>query len=126
MTAGLFITGAAGDLFFLQKALRIDVVFELEIALVLGTGGKPLPQIGREIDIAERFHEQTETVAALDHGERSLGGAQHPGPFVERWPGPLRKRAGSRAARTADNARARGLRFRWRKMPRGRRRTMPS
>ena len=35
-----------------QKTLRIDVDFELEITLDLGTGGEPLPQIFRQIEAA--------------------------------------------------------------------------
>ena len=67
-----------------QEALWIDVDLELEIAFSLWAGGKPLPQILRQIDAARRLHQQTETIAALDHRERGFGGSQHLDPLVDR------------------------------------------
>ena len=40
-----------------QKALRIDVDLELEIAFGLGAGRQPFAQIFRQIYIAQRFHQ---------------------------------------------------------------------
>src|SRR4029077_20674582 len=70
-----------------QKALRIDVDLSREIALGLGTTGKPFPHIGRKMDVAQRFHQQAEAEAALDHGKRSLGRAKHLDPSVDRGNG---------------------------------------
>src|SRR5260370_16479877 len=67
-----------------QEALRIDVDLELEIAFGLWAGGKPFPQILRQIDAARRLHQQTEAIAALDHRKRGFGGAQPLDPLVHR------------------------------------------
>jgi NAD(P)-dependent dehydrogenase (short-subunit alcohol dehydrogenase family) len=40
-----------------QKALRIDVDLELEIAFGLGAGRQPFAQIFRQIYVAQRFHQ---------------------------------------------------------------------
>src|SRR5450432_1812560 len=67
-----------------QEALRIDVDFELEVALGLRTGSQPFAQIVGQIDIAQRFHQYPKTIAALDHGERRFGGAQHLNSRIDR------------------------------------------
>src|SRR5438552_13443305 len=67
-----------------QKALRIDIDLELEIALCLWPRGEPFAQVLRQIDIAQRLHQQTEAIAALDHGERRFCRAQHLHPLIER------------------------------------------
>src|SRR5690348_360037 len=67
-----------------QKALRIDIDLELEIALCLRPGRQPFAQIVRQVDIAQRLHQQAKTVAALDHRKRRFGGAEHLDPFIER------------------------------------------
>src|SRR5260221_14555702 len=67
-----------------KKVLRIDVDLELEIAFGLWAGGKPLPQILRQIDAARRLHQQTEAIAALDHRKRGFSGSQHLDPLVDR------------------------------------------
>ena len=61
----------------LEKALRIDVDFELERALGLGRVRQPFAQIGREIEAARRLHQQAEAMAAAHHRERRLGGTEH-------------------------------------------------
>src|ERR1700759_3016346 len=71
----------------LQKALRIDVDLELEIALGLRPGGEPFAQIVRQIDIAQRLHQNPEPVAALDDGQRRFGGAEHLDALVDRRDG---------------------------------------
>src|SRR5260370_21921152 len=68
----------------LQKALRVDVDLELEIAFGLRTGGEPLAQIFRQIDAACRLHQQPETITALDHRERGFGRSQYLDPLVDR------------------------------------------
>src|SRR5258705_12555861 len=67
-----------------QPASRVDVDLELQIALGLWRGGKPLAQILRQIDAARGFYQKPETITALDHRERSFGGAQHLDPLVDR------------------------------------------
>src|SRR6187551_1003731 len=68
----------------LQKALRIDVDLQLEVALGLRTGGEPFTQVFRQVDIAQRLHQQPEAVAALDHGKRRFGWPQHLDALVDR------------------------------------------
>src|SRR5215475_15848882 len=70
--------------FDLQKALRIDVDLELEIALGLWPGREPFAQIFRQVDVAQRLHQEAEAVAALDDGERRLRRTQHLHALVER------------------------------------------
>ncbi len=60
-----------------EKALRIDVDFELERAFGLGRVGHPLPQVSREVIGARRLHQNPETMAPAHHGERRLGGSEH-------------------------------------------------
>src|SRR4051812_8827152 len=52
----------------LEKALRVDVHVELDIARAFGRGGKPFPQIAGEIEGTRRLHQQAEPVAAAHHG----------------------------------------------------------
>src|SRR5229473_8704193 len=80
----LAMTDKASTAVSSQKALRIDVDLDLEIAPGFGGGGEPFAQIVRQIDGAQRFHQQAETIAALDHGERGFGGSQHLDPRVDR------------------------------------------
>src|SRR6516164_10364723 len=89
----------------LQKALRIDVDFELQIALRLWACGQPLPQIVREIEAAGGFEQQAEAVAALDHGERRLRRTQQLHMLVPRCRGgkAARKAFGGRAIPGGDN-----------------------
>src|SRR4051794_12635743 len=67
-----------------QEALRIDVDFELEVALGLGCGGEPKPQIIRQVEAASGFQEQPEPIASLDDGERRLRRPQNLNPIVAR------------------------------------------
>src|SRR4029078_13676857 len=68
----------------IQKALRIDVDLQLEIALGLWTGGEPFAQVFRQIDIAQRLHQQAKPVAALDDGKRRFGRPEHLDALVDR------------------------------------------
>src|SRR5664279_1069176 len=85
----------------LQEALRIDVDFKLEIALGLWTGGEPFAQIFRQIDIAQRFHQEPETIAALDHRERCFGRPQYLDPLVDRGDRPTAESFARRLAAIA-------------------------
>src|ERR1700686_5693472 len=67
-----------------QKALRIDIDLELEIALGLRAGREPFAQIFRQIDAARRFYQQPETIAALDHRKRGFRRSQYLDPRVDR------------------------------------------
>src|SRR5437868_14796656 len=70
-----------------QKTLRIDVDLELEIAFCLRPRRQPFAQVLREIDVAQRFHQQAESIAALDDRERRLRGAQHLHAVIDRGHG---------------------------------------
>src|SRR3954467_6281905 len=48
-----------------QKALRIDIYLQLEIALGLRPRGEPFAQIFRQVDAPRRLYQQAEAVAAL-------------------------------------------------------------
>ena len=61
----------------LKKTLRVDVHLEPDVALALGSGGEPSPQIGRKIEAARSFHQQPETMAAAHERERCLGRSEH-------------------------------------------------
>src|ERR1700754_479541 len=96
MTAGFFCSsfrdaplGAGpddgqGGVLALQKTLRIDVDLELEVALGLRSSREPLAKIFRQVDVAQRLHQETKTIAALDDRERRLGRAEHLDALVER------------------------------------------
>src|SRR5579872_3870908 len=55
-----------------QKALRIDIHLELEIAFGLGATSQPLAQIFGQVEIAPRLRQQAKPVATLDDRERRL------------------------------------------------------
>ena len=56
-----------------QKALRVDIDFELDVALVLGRGGEPRAQIGGKIKAARRFDQQAEAMAPAHDCKRRFG-----------------------------------------------------
>src|SRR5436309_2408156 len=62
----------------LQKALRIDVNFERNFTRGFRRRRHPGAQIGREIERARRFHQDTKAVATADERERRFGGTEHP------------------------------------------------
>src|SRR5687767_7904990 len=68
----------------LVKALWIDVDFEPHAALSLGRAGQPFAHVGRQIEIARRFGEQPEAMAAAHHCDRRLGGAEDADGLVAR------------------------------------------
>src|SRR4051812_23519439 len=68
----------------LQKALRIDIDLELEVAFGFRSGGEPMPQIVRQVEGAGRFQQQPEPVASLDDGERRFRRPQDLDPIVAR------------------------------------------
>src|SRR5580704_17206527 len=59
-----------------QKTLRIDIDIELDRTVLLRRRREPLPQIGREIEIARRLDQQPEAMPAADQRERRFGGAE--------------------------------------------------
>src|SRR5258705_518408 len=61
----------------LQKALRIDIPLQPQVALRFRRRAEPVAQIGREIEAARRLHQQPEAVAAAHDRERRLGWPQH-------------------------------------------------
>src|SRR6185295_15968576 len=93
MTAGFFrhsgtrLLARARNDGGLQETLRIDIDLELKIALGLRPRSEPFAQVVRQVDIAQRLHQQAKAVAALDHGERRLGRAQYLNALVERRDG---------------------------------------
>src|SRR5690242_20258850 len=71
MTKGTWMLPAS------QKALRIDVDFQLEIAFGLRCGGEPFAQIVRQVEAARGLQQQAEPVTALDHRQWCLRRTQH-------------------------------------------------
>src|ERR1044072_6402145 len=61
----------------LQKALRIDVHPELELALRLRRGREPIPQIAGEIERARRLDEQPKAIASAHQSEWRFRGPEH-------------------------------------------------
>src|SRR5262245_51596612 len=67
----------------LQKALRINIHFELQRALRLGCGSEPFPQIGGEVEAARSLDQQPKAIAAAHHRKRRFGGTQHANVVVD-------------------------------------------
>src|SRR5689334_19198463 len=88
-----------------QEALRIDIDFELEIALWLGPGGKPFAQIVRQVEAAGGFEQDAKAIAALDHRERRFRRTQHLHMLVARCERhqPARKPFGAGAVTGGDD-----------------------
>ena len=68
----------------LKKTHRIDVDRELHIAFRFGRARKPIAQIGREIESARRFHQQTKAMPPTHHRDRRLGRPENAHLFVLR------------------------------------------
>src|SRR5262249_51688169 len=60
-----------------EKAIGIDVDREPQIARRLGQRVEPSAQVGLQIELARRLHQQAKAVAAADDSKRCLGRAQH-------------------------------------------------